>query len=112
MVYQEHDSVFHSQGIAYNLNKVFAITAYHRVQEVPLRILEAELFLNTLNLGEIDFKRVANADLKYPIILSVYNGSTVIVDGMHRFIKASMTEDNTMIPVVWISPEELETTKI
>lgn len=110
-MYQEHDSLFHSNGKDYDLNKVFAITENKRIFQISLSMVEALVDLDTKNLRNIDWRRVDNADLQYPIILSRCGDSFIIVDGYHRFIKA-VTTGKDLILEKYITPEELETTRI
>ena len=111
-MYQEHDSVFHSNGKDYDLNKVFAITHDKRTIQIFLSTLESILNISTDNLGFIDWQRVSQTDLQYPLILSIADGGFVIVDGYHRFLKAVTTGQDLVLQTKYITPEELETTRI
>lgn len=112
MIYQEHDSTFHSNGKNYDLNKVFAIAAEKQTIQIFLSTLESVLNIDADNLGFVDWQRVADTDLQYPIILSLADSGFVIVDGYHRFLKAVITGKDLILPTKYITPEELETTRI
>jgi hypothetical protein len=116
MTYQEFDSIFYSQGVAYNLNKIFAITADIPTVEFEIgdlqRLLTMNSTINTQTLQKIDWQRVAQADLQYPIIISQCSEGLIIVDGMHRYIKAITNGQNITVKTIYITPEELETTRI
>ena len=111
-MYQEYDSVFHSNGKDYDLNKVFAITHDKSTIQIFLSTLESILNISTDNLGFIDWQRVSQTDLQYPLILSIADDGFVIVDGYHRFLKAVTTGQDLVLQTKYITPEELETTRI
>lgn len=112
MIYQEFDSTFHSNGKNYDLNKVFAITENKKTIQTFLSTLESVLGINADNLGFVDWQRVAETDLQYPLILSLEGSGFIIVDGYHRFLKAVITGKDLLLPTKYITPEELETTRI
>ncbi len=115
-MYQEHESIFHSQGVNYDLNKVFPIADNLEPVEFDIitlkRLLTMNSIINTQTLYEIDWIRVAKSDLQYPIILSQCSEGLIIVDGMHRYIKAVSSGKNMTVKTIYITPEELETTRI
>ena len=115
-MYQEYDSIFHSNGTNYDLNKVFAIAADILTVEFDISDLQRLLIMNstvnTQSLQKIDWQRVAQADLQYPIIISQCSEGLIIVDGMHRYIKAITSGQNIEVKTIYITPEELETTRI
>lgn len=115
-MYQEFDSTFHSQGVNYDLNKVFTIAATKSETEFYAdtlkRLLTSNSSVNTQTLHKIDWRRVLQADLQYPIIISQCSEGLIIVDGMHRYIKAVTSGQNIEVKTIYITPEELETTRI
>lgn len=115
-MYQEFESIFHSQGVKYDLNKVFSIAANTEAVEFDIialkRLLTMNSTVNTQNLHQIGWQRVAAADLQYPIIISQCSEGLIIVDGMHRYIKAITSGQNIEVKTIYITPEELDTTRI
>ena len=99
--YQESDSYFYSNGKKYNLNPIFKI--YDSLKPIKLNTSELNWILNYVN--DIDYNRVSNADVSYPIIVTYENGKYVIVDGLHRFIKQ---QDNDEIVCKFIPINKLE----
>lgn len=51
-------------------------------------------------------KRIKDADTRYPIIVVRDSKKLTVLDGNHRLIKAYL-EDKKTIPVVWLSPEDM-----
>lgn len=106
-VYQEQDSTFESDGKLYDLNTLFVETenapvAYFKVEDL-LWVLEGQ-DINYADDSE-DARRVREADLTVPILVTPYkNSSWLVVDGLHRLVRALREKKEYMIGRV--VPEE------
>lgn len=52
-------------------------------------------------------ERIYKADLNYPLIISEYKGKEIIMDGLHRFAKASL-QDEKIITIRMINSCEVK----
>jgi hypothetical protein len=84
--YQEEDtSTFSSDGKHYDLNKMFRAVAHQPVAFIAVDKLAWVL----AHVGKHQDKaRVARADLKAPLLVTFYEGEELVVDGLHRLLKA------------------------
>lgn len=56
-------------------------------------------------------ERINNANLEYPIIITIYNAKPILLDGTHRLMKAYMTNKKT-IKVIIIDKKKLKRAQI
>lgn len=71
-------------GILYKLDRIFELSV-----DLPVTMLPLEDLKWMLNVpGLVDDERMKKADSKVPIIVTPQNGQYVIIDGMHRVMKA------------------------
>ena len=105
--YQEQDSTFESDGKLYDLNTLFVETenapvAYFKVEDLAW-VLEGQNI--NYEEGSEDARRLQNADLKVPILVTPYkNSSWLVVDGLHRLVRAIKEGEEMMVGRV--VPEE------
>lgn len=84
IVYQEEDSFFESEGVIYDLNKIFLSVASEPINYIDVNELIWMLGPKTKN----DKSRVMAADLSVPILITKYGDQELVVDGEHRLRKA------------------------
>jgi hypothetical protein len=83
-LYQEesNSSVTHN-GQRYNLNKLFTI-----IDKFQTRTFKVEDLVWVLKYSKPDAKRVHEADLSTPIVVTYFDKKLVVIDGLHRLCKA------------------------
>ena len=83
-VYQEAgNSTFSQDSAVYDLNKLFVLTDAYPVSQIAV----AELAW-ILHEGAPDPVRVNKADYTVPVLVTMWQGHAVVVDGLHRVAKA------------------------
>lgn len=83
-VYQEAgNSTFSQDSAVYDLNKLFAITDQYPVTQIAV----AELAW-ILREAQPDPIRVNKANYTVPVLVTMWQGHAVVVDGLHRVAKA------------------------
>ncbi len=83
-VYQEENSFFSSNGSDYDLNIVFKLT-----DNLPVSQIEISKLIWVLKyIKNVDNDRVNKADLSIPILIWKSKGKEIVVDGLHRLLKA------------------------
>jgi hypothetical protein len=97
-VYQEKgNGTFEADGVHYDLNKILRLTANEPIVQVAVSELAW-----VLEYCNSDPKRVAAADLSAPILVCMYKGQLLTVDGEHRLTKAYQEKVATL-PARWVS---------
>lgn len=83
---EENGSTFSSNGKVYDLNAIFKAVQHQPV----LRINVAQLVwvLKHVQLDKDDGARIAQVDLSVPILVTLDEGKELVVDGLHRLVKA------------------------
>lgn len=93
--YQEEEGgTFESNGIHYDLNKIFRAVAHLPVLTVKVNRLKWMVTPDVLK--HIDQARVDRADLSAPLLITMYQGQFLAVDGLHRVVKAIQTNTPTL----------------
>lgn len=91
-VYQEHESTFESDGTMYDLNRIFRQTHGDTVHTIDLDKLVWVLKF----VKGYDPERVQRSDVDVPILVAKVDGRMLVVDGLHRLIKARNSGATTM----------------
>lgn len=92
-LYQEEPGgTFTNDGREYDLNKVLAdVDDFPKVlfftQDLKW-LLDSDESDATVNFDRADIRRIEQADLSTPILVAYYGSRFVVVDGLHRLIKA------------------------
>jgi hypothetical protein len=83
-VYQEENSFFYSDGNIYDLNTIFKLT-----HSLPIVKIDTSKLIWVLKYNKnIDDDRVNKADLSTPILVWKTKERELVVDGLHRLMKA------------------------
>lgn len=97
-IYQEYKSYFSHNGKQFDLNPIFKLSKSLPVKEISLSELEHCIS------NKLDTKRVSNADISIPILVSKLDGEYVIIDGAHR-ASLALSKGNSVIPCKIINSE-------
>lgn len=89
---EERGSTFESNGIRYDLNKIFEL-----VEDEPVQQIDVSKLTWVLQYTDADPARVKQADLEAPILVTRYQGKELVVDGLHRLTKA-VQEHRKILP--------------
>lgn len=101
-VYQEEgNSTFTHDGKLYDLNKLLQITESFTVHQVNVSSL-TWIFKH----GVPDDKRVEEADISVPILITLWNGKWTVIDGFHRLTRAYLNRVK-QIPAKIVKPHDL-----
>lgn len=102
VIYTESGSVFVNEGKEYDLNLVFRVAHSKKEQLVGINdvlwCLQGGVFLED---------RLASVDVSFPVILTLYGGKYLIVDGAHR-VKKLERQGATKVKCKIISSSEFE----
>ena len=105
--YQEEKSTFQSNGKFYNLNFI-----WRNVYRDPILEIEIPRLSWVINPKDsVDEKRVKEADIATPILVTKEDGRELVVDGLHRLIKAIRLQRKTL-PYWRVSPELMRKAEI
>lgn len=89
-VYQEgHGSTFESDGVLYDLNGIFK-----DAHNIPVNNIATAKLLWCIP-KDLDPRRVEAADDTIPVLVTIYKGKPLTVDGAHRVTKRRMKQ---MVP--------------
>lgn len=92
---EEGESIFESDGVKYDLNYIFRNTNLIRPSHIsPLR-------LQWCIPNNLDPARVERADTDVPVLVTIYKGQLLVVDGAHRTKKA-LNKKLTVIPYILV----------
>lgn len=84
-VYQEEEeSSFTHDGKTYLLNPILK-----RAHELPVKQMRMKELAWVLEHGEADPVRVASANTSIPLLVVLWEGKYVTIDGFHRLTKAA-----------------------
>ncbi len=82
--YREEESIFSSNGKKYDLNIIFAAVAKDPILSIPISRL-----VWVLDYVEVvDDPRIEAADISVPILVTFSRGKELVIDGLHRLLKA------------------------
>lgn len=102
--YQEEEgAAFTHAGQRYDLNAALRDTHGAPTEDVPV----ADLAWMLEHDKPTDNERVAQADLKAPVLLAKHGDKTAVVDGLHRLARAVRDKALTL-PARWIDPKALK----
>lgn len=102
-LYQEEaDSKVHHLGHDYDLNTLFKIAEHGLIRNVAVNDLKW-----ILDFVVSDPERVKNADLKFPLLVTVHLEKICVLDGAHRLTKA-VKNHVKYLPAIYISLRELK----
>ena len=104
--YSEYKSTFIHNDVEYNLNKLLELVENVKSEKTEVKLLEW-----VLEYSDIDKKRVKEADINIPIIITNSNNKLVVLDGAHRLSKA-IEEGNEYILTKFVDEEKLKRCKI
>jgi hypothetical protein len=103
--YQEDaDSTFESDGQRYSLNALFRAVALQPV--LNIEVSKLTWVLDHVGRDQ-NQARVQQADLTAPLLVAHYKGAELVVDGLHRLIKAVQLHA-TQLPYRRVSPTQLK----
>lgn len=107
VIYQEESgSTFTSDGVNYDLNKIFKAVA-----KEPIGSIAVSKIKWVLDYATPDVSRVDKADLDAPILVTLYQRKELVVDGLHRLAKA-VKEKKTHLPFRRVSERIMQETVI
>lgn len=106
-LYQEQGSLFESNSNVYNLNYIFKAVENEPVEYIDI----SELTWVLKHIDGVDPERVKNADLTVPILVVKYRNKELVVDGLHRLIKATQSRMKKL-PYKRVSKEIFEASRI
>lgn len=89
---EEKGGTFESNGVKHDLNYIFAHTEHEPVEYIEVRKLVWVLDENS----PYDPHRVKAADLTAPLLVVHWQGKELVVDGIHRLIKAVQEKVKTL----------------
>lgn len=90
-IYQEEDSVFSSNGITYDLNYIKAVS------NDPILTMDVSKLVWVIEQVDfIDEARVRKADYSTPMLITKDSGKELVVDGLHRLVKAVRNKIKTV----------------
>lgn len=101
---EEKGSTFTHDGKEYNLNKVLKSVDDQEEIEVSVKDLKWEI---EDDLNSDDEKRIKDADLDAPILVTKWEDKLVTVDGYHRLIKAAR-KGKKELPAKMVSKDQLK----
>ena len=108
--YQEEEGgTFESNGVHYDLNKIFR--AVHGLPVYEIKVNRLKWLADRDTLQKVDPQRVDRADLTAPLLVTFTNGRALVVDGFHRLVKALQTNKPTL-PYRRVSKEVLDSAAI
>lgn len=102
-VYQEENSTFSSNGINYDLNYI-----WKAVSKDPILFIDIRKLVWVLEyVEEIDEERVSRADYTTPLLVAKDTAKDLVIDGLHRLIKAVRDKVKTL-PYRYVSEQVLK----
>ena len=106
-VYQEDptSSVTHD-GEVYSVNTLLNKSVKSPIFKVDI----SEISWVLKHVGKLDPKRVAKADLQYPVLITKWKGKWLVLDGTHRLQKA-VKLNKTQLPARLVRPMDLKAAK-
>jgi hypothetical protein len=78
-------------GVVYKLDRIFELSI-----DLPVTQLSLDSLKWLTDVSITDPAREKNADIKVPIIVTPHNGNYVIIDGLHRAVKALKAGEKTI----------------
>lgn len=99
-LYQEPKSTIKSNANYYNLNIIFKAVEQQPVEHIAL----TELVWILKHIDPLDPERVQRADVSVPILVMQYRNKELVIDGLHRLVKATQSRMKT-IPYKRVSKE-------
>ena len=109
--YQEEEGgTFSANGQHYDLNALLRAVAKQPVLHIEVRKLTWVLeHVGTTHARS----RVMQADLTAPILVTLFEGQELVVDGLHRLVKATraLVKIDTL-PYRRVSPEQMQAAKV
>lgn len=106
-LYQEPGGTFESNGEFYDINYLFKATQHEPVQYIDISELVWVLKYSDIS----DEERIQKADVSIPILVTKYRGKELVVDGLHRLVKATRSRMKTL-PYKRVSKEIFEASRI
>lgn len=97
--YQEEEGgYFESDGVSYDLNYI-----WRALKDAPVEKIHVSKLKWLLDHVEgLDEERVQRADLDAPLLVTLYKGHELVVDGIHRLAQA-VREGVTTLPYQRVS---------
>lgn len=123
ITYTEEKSYFSHNGGKYDLNKIFLLSEKIKVQNIELSkfdwLLNFDFYTNINNqlvCGSCENyiahrERLRNADITVPILVTIWEGKYLAIDGFHRIEKIHIS-NITNVPCKIIGYEEFEIYRI
>lgn len=102
-LYQEPKSTFKSNAQYYDLNVIFKAVEHQQIEYIPT----SELIWILKHIDPLDPQRVKAADVSIPILVTKYRNKELVIDGLHRLVKATQSRMKN-IPFKRVSKEVFE----
>lgn len=96
------DDTFTHDNLVYNLTKVRILTRPH-----PAFILPIKDLIWVLKYDHPQEERVLKAKLRWPLLVTRWNGKWTVVDGLHR-LERCRRKGIGVVPVKLVTPEMLK----
>lgn len=103
---EEDDSTVSHDGGEYSVNKLLAISRKSKVHTVPVSMLSWNI-----EPTDMDSKRIHNADVSVPVLITPYKDKVTVIDGAHRIAK-SMGLKLPYIQCKYVTPDMLDKCRV